>query len=459
MPRGLRLAFFDLDRTLIRGFSAKEFFQERLLSGKMTTTEVVSQFSAALVYATGNKNFASMAAVGAQGVKGIDEQVFITVGEEVYQKHLVDDIYPESRALVAAHLAKGHSVVIVSAATPYQVNPVARELGITDVLCTRLEVKDGKFTGQVLEPACWGEGKAIAAKDIASQKGIDLAHSYFYTDSAEDLPLMDIVGHPRPCNPDNKLSAIAFQRDWPVYRFNEENPSAATNALRTALTGGSLLPAIITGVLSGVKHLSWKEGIYSTMAALGDLGTAMAGITLAIKGEHHLQNRPAVFIFNHQSSADLLIAAKLIRRDALGIAKKELQTTPIIGQMLMASGAIFLDRKNKEKAIEALKPAVDALQSGTSIIIFPEGTRSYDYTLGPFKKGAFHIAMQAGVPVVPIVIKNAHDAMPRGSTLFRPTVVEVVVKPPVSTQHWQSQDLETHIASIRRVYLEELGQT
>lgn len=451
-------AFFDLDRTLIRGFSAKEFFQERLLSGRMTANEIVAQFSAGLVYAAGNKNFAGMAAIGAKGIQGIDEQVFIDIGEEVYDKHLADDIYPESRALVAAHLAKGHTVVIVSAATPYQVNPIARELGIPTVMCTRMEVKHGKFTGGIIEPACWGEGKAIAAREVADQYGIDLARSYFYTDSAEDMPLLDIVGRPRPCNPDAKLSTVAFQRDWPVYRFNDETPSNMSNVARTALTGGSLIPAIMSGVFTGLKTFSWKEGIYSSMAALGDLGTAMAGITLAVKGEMHLQHRPAVFIFNHQSSADLLIAAKLIRRDALGIAKKELQSTPIIGQMLMASGAIFLDRKNKEKAIEAMQPAVDALRGGTSIIIFPEGTRSYDYTLGAFKKGAFHIAMQAGVPVIPVIIKNAHDAMPRGSTVFKPSVVEVVIKAPIHTHNWERERLDEHVEAVRAVFLRELGQ-
>ncbi|MEM1214269.1 MAG: HAD-IB family hydrolase [Bacteroidota bacterium] len=452
-------AFFDLDRTLIRGFSAKEFFQTRRLSGRMSAREIVAQFAGALVYAGGNKNFAGMAALGAKGVNGVSEHVFHEVGEEVYYNHLAEDIYPESRALVAAHMAKGHTVVIVSAATPYQVNPIARDLGIAHVMCTRMEVIDGKFTGNIVEPACWGEGKAIAGRNIAEELNLDLTKSYFYTDSAEDMPLLEIVGHPRPCNPDQRLSSIAFQNDWPVYRFNNDQPSSVSNVVRTALTGGSMIPAVLSGIGAGLKNMSWREGINSTMAAVGDFGTTMAGIRLAVKHEERLDAaRPAVFIFNHQSSADLLIAAKLIRRDALGIAKKELQNMPIIGQLLMASGAIFLDRKNKDKAIEAMKPAVDALQGGTSIIIFPEGTRSYDYTLGEFKKGAFHLAMQAGVPVVPVVIKNAHDAMPRGTTLLRPAVVEVVVLPPVATKKWKAKDLNKNIAAIRQQFLEELGQ-
>jgi len=105
-------AFFDLDKTLISSFSAKNFAQSRLLSGKATAKEL------------GSGNFAGLASVSVQGVKGIKEKVFIELGEEVYQKHLANEIYPESRALVNAHLAQGHTVAIISAATPYQMLPV-----------------------------------------------------------------------------------------------------------------------------------------------------------------------------------------------------------------------------------------------------------------------------------------------------------------------------------------------
>lgn len=453
-------AFFDLDRTLIKGFSAKEFFQTRILSGRITTKEVVAQFAGIVVYAMGNGNFAGLAAVGAKGVKGVKEQVFIEEGEEVYIKHLAEAIYPESRALVAAHIAKGHTVAIVSAATPYQVNPVARDLGIELVMCTRMEVRGGEFTGNIIEPACWGEGKAHAARELTKKFDLDLSKSYFYTDSAEDLPLLEIVGNPRPLNPDTKLSALAFKNDWPVYSFNDdEKRTGLSNIVRTGLAIGSLIPAAMTGVAAGTLNLSWTDGINSMMAAVGDLGTAIAGIKLVVKGEENLwADRPAVFLFNHQSSADLFIVAKLLRKDARAIAKKELKYTPILGQLMTAAGVIFVDRKNKEKAIEAMQPAVDALKEGTSIAIAPEGTRSYDYTLGKFKKGAFHLAIQAGVPIVPIVITNAHDAMPRGTNVFRPSVVEVRILEAVPTENWNIKDLNRHIASVRALYLRELGQ-
>jgi putative phosphoserine phosphatase/1-acylglycerol-3-phosphate O-acyltransferase len=452
-------AFFDLDRTLINGFSAKDFAKNRLLSGQFSSKELVNQFAGIITYAAGNGNFASMAAVSAKGVQGVAEQVFVDVGEDVYQKSLATAIFPESRALVAAHISMGHTVTIVSAATPYQVEPVARDLGVDIVRCTRMEVEKGYFTGKILEPACWGEGKANAGLELAETYKLELGKSFFYTDSYEDLPLLEIVGNPRPINPDSKLSILAFQNDWPVLRFTEVSNSKITNMLRTGVASSIFLPAIAKGVLNGVSKMSWNEGLDAMWATIGDLGAAAAGIQLAIKGEEHLwASRPAVFILNHQSNADFLIAIKLIRKDARAVAKKELESVPILGQMMAASGTIFLDRTDKDKAIESLKPAVDSLKEGTSVVIFPEGTRSYDYTLGSFKKGAFHMAMQAGVPLIPIILKNAHDAMPRGKNVFTPTMVEVIVKPPVHTHDWTKENMNDKIAEVRDIFLKELGQ-
>ncbi len=451
-------AFFDLDRTLISGFSAKQFVQARIKSGKMSPKELASQFSGALVYALGNKNFAGLAAISAKGVKGVSEQSLIDLGEEVYLKHLAKAIYPQSRALVEAHLNKGHTVAIVSAATPYQVEPVARDLGISHIMCTRMEVSNGKFTGEIVEPACWGEGKAIAGRTFAEKHDINLSKSYFYTDSFEDMPLLEIVGHPRPVNPDKELSAFSMENEWNIFRFNDTGRPNITSMLRTGMTLTSVAPAVISGLSSGLFNRDWNEGKNSMMAMVGDLGTRISGIKLVIKNEDNMwKARPAVFIFNHQSNVDLMIMAKLLRKDAVGIAKKELQYTPL-GPIFKAAGMIFIDRANKEKAIAALKPAVEALKTGTSIGLAPEGTRSYDYTLGKFKKGAFHMAMQAGVPIVPVVIKNAHDAMPRGSNVIRPAIVDVTVLNPVPTKNWKKTTLDKHIAAIRRMYLEELGQ-
>jgi putative phosphoserine phosphatase/1-acylglycerol-3-phosphate O-acyltransferase len=141
----------------------------------------------------------------------------------------------------------------------------------------------------------------------------------------------------------------------------------------------------------------------------GDVAAALIGLKLNIKGEYHVwENRPAVFVFNHQSKADIIIIAKLLRRDLAGVGKKEIKHYPLIGQILEFAGVVFIDRQDSAGAIEAMMPLVDAMRDdGKSVVIAPEGTRTISPRLGRFKKGAFHLAMQAGVPVVPIVIHNA----------------------------------------------------
>jgi len=451
-------AFFDLDKSLISGFSAKEFFQKRLKSGKMKPREIAAQFGGVLIYATRNKNFASLAAIGAKGVKGVKERVFIEVGEQVYMEKLSKDIYPEARALVDAHLEQGHTVAIISAATPYQVDPIARDLGIDHVLCTRMKVKNGKFTGKIIEPACWGEGKAIAGRKLAEEFNLDLSKSHFYTDSIEDLPLLEIVGNPHPLNPDNELAALAYQNDWPILRFSEPKSSMIQDMARTGLAAASLAPSAIKAAIKGFVSSSADDGVNSLIESVGTLGTKMAGIKLAVKGKKNLEKRPAIFLFNHQSNADLFIVAKLLKRDVVAIGKKEIEKMPI-GFIFKKAGMIFIDRTDKEKAISAMQPAVEVLKSGKSIALAPEGTRSYDYKLGSFKKGAFHLALQAKVPLIPIVIQNAHDVMPRGKALLSPSVVNVTILPPVSTKKWKLKNLNKHVEEVRKLFLNELGQS
>jgi putative phosphoserine phosphatase/1-acylglycerol-3-phosphate O-acyltransferase len=462
MPVGPKVAaFFDLDRTLLAGFSATAFFRERLLSGRMTPREMGESFLGALSFALGRTGFSGLMAASTAAYRGLAERVLVELGEEVFEKHLAVQIYPESRALVRAHQQRGHTVAIVSSATRYQVDPLARDLGIEHVLCTRLEVEDGVFTGRVVHPTCWGEGKAIAARDFTAGRDVDLGQSSFYTDSADDLPLLEIVGDPRPLNPDRRLTAIAAERGWPVRRFESRGRPGLSALVRTGLAYGSLIPSVLGGAAAGLLNGSRRQAVNLVTTAFGELGTAAAGIDLQVEGEEHLwSRRPAVFIFNHQSGVDMLLVMKLLRRDVVGVAKRELQSHPIFGPLFSFGGIVFVDRagSDREKAIAALAPAVDALSRGLSIAIAPEGTRSRTPRLGPFKKGAFHIAMAAKVPIVPIVFRNALDALPRGAALVRPATVEALVLPPIDTADWSPEFLDDHIRAIRERYLAVLEE-
>ena len=460
-PKGPKIgALFDLDQTLLAGFSATSFVRERLTSGQMSPQELGTTFYGALSFALGRTGFSALMSATTAAYRGLAESMLEEVGEEGFVKHLATQIYPEARAIVEAHQEAGHTVAIITSATRYQAEPLARDMGIEHVLCTELEVKEGAFTGEVIRPTCYGEGKAVAARSLAARVDLDLDESYFYTDSHEDLPLLDAVGRPRPLNPNRQLAQIAKERQWPVRRFSSRGRPGLGDLVRTGLTYASLVPSFWAGAAAGLVNGSYREAVNVSGAVWGDLATSLAGIDLRVEGEEHLwSHRPAVFIFNHQSGLDAILMIKLIRRDVTGIGKMELKKNPIFGPMFTAAGVVFIDRANSAKAIEALEPAVDALKEGRSLVIAPEGTRSPTPRLGRFKKGAFHLAMQAGVPIVPVVFRNVLDAFPKDATIVRPATIEAVVLPPVETTDWTVEALDEEIAEIRNRYLEVLHQS
>ncbi|MGH0033674.1 MAG: HAD-IB family hydrolase [Myxococcota bacterium] len=462
-PSGPKVgAFFDLDQTLLAGFSATAFFRERLFSGRMAPRDMAEALLGTLSFALGRTGFSGMMSATTAAYRGLAESVLEEVGEEVFEKHLATQIYPESRALVNAHREQGHTIAIISSATRYQAEPLARDLGIEHVLCTELVVEDGVFTGEVVRPTCYGEGKAEAGRKLAARFGLDLEQSYFYTDSHEDLPLLEIVGRPRPLNPNRQLAQIAKERQWPVRRFSSRGRPGIGDFVRTGLTYASLAPSVWAGAAAGIVNGSMREAVNVMGSVWGDLATSLAGIDLRVEGEEHLwSHRPAVFIFNHQSALDAVLMIKLLRRDMFGVGKKEIKRNPVFGPLFGAAGVVFIDRGDRARAIEELKPAVAALKEGRSLAIAPEGTRSRTPRPGRFKKGAFHIAMQAGVPIVPVVFRNVLDAMPRDAVVVRPATVEAVVLPPVETTDWTPESLDQHIAEIRAMYLEvlDLGST
>ena len=457
-PGPAAAAFFDLDRTLIAGFSAGAFVREWLTSGRAAPTDVAAALAAGTAFQLGQKNFSAFVSESLGMVRGLSEEEFSEIGERIFGDSIAASIYPESRALVDAHRAKGHSLAVISSATRSQVAPVARELGIEHVFCTELEVKDGKLTGRIVSPACYGQGKADAARRFATDRGVELDDSYFYTDSDEDLPLLLMVGKPRPINPSRRLQSIAAKRIWPSRNFTSRGLPSITDVVRTSLSMASVLPSFLLGIPAAILDGDLRQAVNLAATTWGELGTALAGIHVTVDGEEHLwSKRPAVFIFNHQSGVDPLLICKLLRRDFVGISKQEVRGIPVLGQLFELAGTIFIDRFNHAEALKALEPAVEALRHGLSIAIAPEGTRSLGPRLGRFKKGAFRMAMAGGVPIVPIVIHNSIDALPKHAIVIRPASVAVTVLPPVPTTDWTHDDLDERIEAIRADYMRVLG--
>jgi putative phosphoserine phosphatase/1-acylglycerol-3-phosphate O-acyltransferase len=461
LPDGPEIgAFFDFDGTIISGYSAIAFFKEQLKRGHMSPRDVVELISVMASFGMGILGFPALMLAASQFLRGVREDSYAAFGEEVFRSHIARQIYPETRAMVKAHLQKGHTVAIISSATPYQVEPAARDLDIENVLCTYLQVENGEFTGAVVRPICFGPGKVLAAESLSQKYGADLDKSFFYSDSTDDIELLERVGNPRPLNPSNKLRAISERRGWPVRRFASRGRPTPTDWVRTAMVPATLLGSFMSGLPIWALSGSKRDALNFSMSVFADVASALIGLNLSIKGEHHLwSHRPAVFLFNHQSNVDMVIIARLLRRDISGVGKKEIGDIPLIGRVLEFSGVVLIDRKDTQRAIETMGSLVDTMRiEGKSVCMSPEGTRSITPRLAPFKKGAFHLAIQAGVPIVPIVIQNSSDIMPKGEMIYRPATVEVEVLPPVDTSGWSVETIDEHVASVRNMYLEALDQ-
>src|SRR5437899_337885 len=267
------------------------------------------------------------------------------------------------------------------------------------------------------------------------------------------------AARPRPTNPNRRLAAIAALRGWPARRFTTRGTPGLTDVVRSSLALASIVPSFVLGAVPGVLNWSRRDMVNLAITTWGEFGTALAGVRLQVHGEEHLwSHRPAVFVFNHQSAIDMLLLCRLIRRDFVGVAKQEARRNPLFGPAFALAGTVFIDRFDRQRAIAALRPAIAALKAGTSLVIAPEGTRSPTPRLGPFKKGAFHMAMGAGVPIVPIVFRNSLDALPKHGLVIRPTTVEVVVHPPVPTEGWRVETLERHVAEVRALFVETLDE-
>lgn len=166
-----------------------------------------------------------------------------------------------------------------------------------------------------------------------------------------------------------------------------------------------------------------------------------AGGKPEIHHEERLQlDRPAVYLFNHQSAYDIAVAFVSIPVPLRFVAKRELVYIPFLGWYMWATGMIFVDRGKGPKAIKSLRKAARLVRDGANIIAFPEGTRSDDGRIGPFKKGMFVLAIEAGVPIVPVAIEGSRVVMPKNSFRFRPGKVTVNIGEPIPTEGMTYRD-------------------
>jgi putative phosphoserine phosphatase / 1-acylglycerol-3-phosphate O-acyltransferase len=452
-------AFFDFDGTLIYGYSGLVAARQRAQSREMTPGEALRTLTKSIEMGLGRTTYAELLGVLAETWKGRTDEDLLEWGERLFRAGLAHRVYPEARRLIAAHRRRGHTVVIATSATRYQVVPLARDLDIDDVLCTTLTTVDGVLTGEVARPDLWGAGKATAVEKFAADRGIQLERSFAYADGSEDIELLKLVGNPRAINPGRSLTAAAGERGWPICRFSGRGRPGPEQLARNLAAVGGLVAGMSVGLGVGLLNRRKRDATNIGISMGSDLMLGLLSIRVNVVGEEHLfSQRPAVFILNHQSILDGPVAMSLVRHDFTGVGKAELARNPVGKAFAALTDVVLIDRSSTKDAIAALEPLLQEVKNkGLSILIAPEGTRSPTARLGPFKKGAFRIAMSAGLPIVPIVIRNTHDLGPKGGGLWHSGTVDVAVLPPISVADWTVADLSGRIADVRQQYLDTLA--
>jgi 1-acyl-sn-glycerol-3-phosphate acyltransferase len=175
-----------------------------------------------------------------------------------------------------------------------------------------------------------------------------------------------------------------------------------------------------------------------------------AGVRMTVENRAQLQPDQAyVFMANHASAIDIWASFRAVPLRMRMIAKKQLARIPLFGWVMLAGRFVFIDRQNARAARRSIQEAGNRIRGGCSVLIFPEGTRTRDGQLGEFKKGGFHLAMDAGVPIVPIALQGTRALMPRGSLRVKSGNIKAIIGAPIPTQGLTVQDRSALIEQVR----------
>ncbi|KAH8895139.1 acyltransferase-domain-containing protein [Thozetella sp. PMI_491] len=226
----------------------------------------------------------------------------------------------------------------------------------------------------------------------------------------------------------------------------------------------SLVVCAIYGALASIFLRLVGNGQIAQWATARGFKYVMAlttGVTFEVEDPKHILDttRPAVFIGNHQTELDVLMLGWMFPKYCSVTAKSSLRKTPFLGWFMSLSGSIFIDRKNSKDAREAMRGAADEIrEKRQSVYMFPEGTRSYakEPMLLPFKKGAFHLAVQAQVPIVPVVAANYSHVLYVKELVFKSGKIPLKVLDPIPTTGLTAEDVDELTQSTRELMLKEI---
>lgn len=244
-------AFFDVDNTLMRGASIYHFARGLAARNMFTPLDLVKMTWVQAAYRLrGKEDSGHIDAVRQSALAFVaDHKVadIVELGEEIYDETMARRIWQGTRDLALRHLAAGERVWLVTATPVELANILSSRLGLTGALGTVAETRDGVYTGALVGGLLHGEAKAEAVRALAAREGLDLALCSAYSDSANDLPMLQLVGHPHVVNPDSRLLAEAREQGWPVHDFR-----SGRRATLIALPLAAGLGAVAGGIVAGV---------------------------------------------------------------------------------------------------------------------------------------------------------------------------------------------------------------
>ncbi|WP_291314343.1 HAD family hydrolase [Corynebacterium sp. UBA2622] len=247
-------AFFDLDKTIIATSSAFAFGREFLSNGLISKQDALGISLSKASYMFNGHSSEQMDATRdslTQMVAGWSVEEIDRITTETMHHVVTPAIYAEARDLIDHHRREGREVIIISASASILVEPIARELGVDTVVATEMEVVDGKLTGQITR-YLKGGAKAEAVAEFATSHGFDLAHSYAYSDSSTDIPMLEMVGHPVAVNPDRALRKHALKNGWEIQLFKNPVPLIQMPNAREVGIGAGVVAGVTALTAAGI---------------------------------------------------------------------------------------------------------------------------------------------------------------------------------------------------------------
>ena len=247
-------AFFDLDNTLIKGSVLFHTGAGMVRHGLVTRREIARHARQHVAFRWRGEHVGELANVRERALTigaGLQVADVVSLGEQVYDERLAGRIWDGTRRLAERHLESGDPVWLATGAPVELAEIVARRLGLSGALGTVSEIEDGAWTGQLVGEILHGTAKAAAVRTLAEDEGLDLDACAAYSDSINDLPLLEMVGFPHAVNPDRQLHRIAVQRGWPIHDFRTRR-----QVLRVAVPAAAATVVAVTPFLfpSTARH-------------------------------------------------------------------------------------------------------------------------------------------------------------------------------------------------------------